>query len=260
MKNRVFSVRYILLFIAVLSFFSLSPFPLQDRPDPVEIIRRAEEKTRGVNSSYSEMAITTVRPKWSRTMSMKSWSLGSEYSLIVITSPAKDAGSATLKRGKEVWSWMPSIERIIKLPPSMMSQSWMGTDLTNDDLVRESSTITDYTHRMLPDTMIGSKKCYKIELLPKENTAVVWGKIIASIDQQDFIQLSSEMYDEDGFLVNIMRSSNIQEMSGVKMAAKMEFIPVDDEGHKTIMEFKKLDLDASIEKRFFTTQNMKRVR
>ena len=242
----------------ILVSFALLGFVIQDRLDPKEIIRKAEEKTRGVNSSYSEMTITTVRPKWSRTMSMKSWSLGDQYSLIVITAPAKDAGSATLKRGKEVWSWMPNIERIIKLPPSMMSQSWMGTDLTNDDLVRESSTITDYTHRLLKDTVIAGRKCYKIELLPKEGTAVVWGKIIASIDQQDFIQLSSEMFDEDGFLVNIMRGSNIQEMSGVKMATKMEFIPVDEEGHKTIMEFKKLQLDAPIAESFFTTQNMKR--
>ena len=246
--------------LALIPLALLLAFSFQERLDPKEIIRKAEEKTRGVKSSYSEMTITTVRPKWSRTMSMKSWSLGTDYSLIVITAPAKDAGTSTLKRGKEVWSWMPNIERIIKLPPSMMGQSWMGTDLTNDDLVRESSTITDYNHKLLPDTTIEGKKCYKIELLPKENTAVVWGKIIACIDQVDYIQLSSEMFDEDGFLVNVMRSSAIKEMAGAKMATKMEFIPVDKDGHKTIMQFNSLQLDIPMEESFFTTQNMKRVK
>lgn len=227
---------------------------------PKAIIEKAESKTRGVKSSYSEMTITTVRKKWQREMSMKSWSKGNDFSLIVITNPTKDKGTSTLKRFKEVWSWMPSIERIIKLPPSMMGQSWMGTDLTNDDLVKESSTITDYTHKLLQDTAVAGKLCYKIELIPKEGVAVVWGRIVACIDKTDFIQLRSEMYDEDGFLVNVMNSSGIRTMSGVKMATKMEFIPVEKEGQKTVMQFDSLKLDIPIRESFFTTQNMKRVR
>lgn len=243
-------------FVAVVSTGAV----LQQQLTPKDIIRKAEEKTRGVKSSYSEMTITTVRKRWTREMSMKSWSLGDDFSLIVITAPAKDKGSATLKRHKEVWSWMPSIERIIKLPPSMMGQSWMGTDLTNDDLVKESSTITDYTHQLLADTTIAGKLCYKIQLTPKEDVAVVWGKIISCIDKADFIQLRSEMYDEDGYLVNVMNSSDIKMMAGVKMATKMEFIPVEEEGKKTIMQFDSLKVDLDIEESFFTTQNMKRVR
>ena len=102
-----------------------------------DIIRQAEEKTRGKESAYMEMTIQTVRPKWSRTMSLRSWGQGNDLSLMVLTAPAKDAGTAFLKRKKEVWNWVPSIERSIKMPPSMMSQSWMGTDMSNDDLVRE---------------------------------------------------------------------------------------------------------------------------
>lgn len=247
----------ILSLVLVITMVSAVP---QQSLTPKEIIRKAESKTRGVKSSYSEMTITTVRKKWQREMSMKSWSMGDDYSLILITKPTKDKGAATLKRFKEVWSWMPSIERIIKLPPSMMGQSWMGTDLTNDDLVKESSTITDYTHSLLKDTTVAGKLCYKIELTPKEGVAVVWGKIITCIDKADFIQLRSEMYDEDGFLINVMNSSSIRTMSGVKMATKMEFIPVEKEGQKTVMQFDSLKLDIPIKESFFTTQNMKRVR
>ena len=100
---------------------------------------------RGKESAYTEMTIQTIRPKWTRSMSLKSWGKGDELSLMVLTSPSKDAGTAFLKRGKEVWNWVPSIERSIKMPPSMMSQSWMGTDMSNDDLVRESSNVRDYT-------------------------------------------------------------------------------------------------------------------
>ncbi len=228
--------------------------------DPKEIIRKAEEKTRGVKSSYAEMTITTVRKKWSREMRMKSWSKSSDFSLILITSPAKEKGTTTLKRYKEVWSWVPSIERTIKMPPSMMGQSWMGTDLTNDDLVKESSNITDYTHELLADTIINGKICYQIELTPKEDVAVVWGKVIAYIEQIDFIQYRTEMYDEDGYLVNVMNSSDIKVMDGVKMATLMEFIPVEKEGQKTIMQFNKMDFDIPIKDNFFTTQNMKRIK
>lgn len=251
-KNRV-----ILTIVSLLFFLSLSA---QNLTDPKEIIRKAEEKVRGVKSSYAEMTITIVRKKWSREMSMKSWSKGDDYSLILVTAPAKDKGTTTLKRFKEVWSWLPAVERTIKLPPSMMSQSWMGTDLTNDDLVRESSTIKDYSHRLMSDTTIAGRNCYKIEMIPKEDASVVWGKVIAMIDKQDFIQLRSEMYDEDDDLVNEMNSSAIKVLDGIKLATRMEFIPVDKPGQKTIMEFHTMKFDIDIADSFFSVQNMKKVR
>ena len=160
-----------------------------------QIIEKADEKVRGTESAFTEMTITTVRPKWSRDMSMKSWAKGQTRSLVLITSPAREKGTVFLKRDKEVWNWVPSIERTVKMPPSMMSQSWMGTDFTNDDLVRESSTVNDYIHKLLGDSTIIGRTCYKLELIPKEDAAVVWGKVILFIDKKDFLQLRSEMYD-----------------------------------------------------------------
>ncbi len=224
-----------------------------------EIIQKAEDKMRS-GSLYAEMSITTVRPKWSRTMSMKTWSKGTDFSIVLITAPAKEKGTVFLKRYKEAWNWVPSIQRSIKLPPSMMSQSWMGTDFTNEDMIQESSNVRDYKHTILKDSTIAGRKVWKIELIPYEETAVVWGKVIVYIDKVDYIQLRTEMYDEDGYLVNTMKASNIKEMGGKMLATKMEMIPEDKDGHKTILEYSKIQFDQPIEEQFFSVQNMKRLK
>ena len=224
-----------------------------------EIIKKAEDKMRG-ESSYAEMKITTVRPKWSREMTLKSWSKGEKLSLIYIASPAREKGTVFLKKGKEVWNWIPSIERTIKLPPSMMSQSWMGTDMTNDDLVKESEKDNDFTHKLLGEELIGGRKCWKIELIPKEDAAIVWGKILSWVDQAEYITLKSEFYDEEGYLINRMVASDIKEMGGIVIPTRMEIIPVEEEGKKTIMEYISLKLNIGLEDSYFTLQNMKRIK
>lgn len=251
--------RHSLTLITLLLAALFLPF-LSHAQDAADILRKADEKFRGKETAYSEMTITTVRPKWQREMTMKSWSRGEIYSLILITSPARDKGAAFLKRDKEVWNWVPSIERTIKLPPSMMMQSWMGTDLTNDDLVRESSTVNDYEHEILGDSTILGRTCWKLQLIPKPEAPVVWGKMNVFVDQEDYIQLRAEFYDEDGYLVNIMNGTEIADMGGQKIASRVEMIPVEKDGHKTVMQFDKIEFDRPIEERFFTTQNMKKVK
>src|SRR5271165_816664 len=129
--------------------------------DAKQIVTKAEDNIRGL-SSLTEMTIQIKRPAWTRTMSMKAWSKGEQYSMIVVTAPVKDAGTVFLKRVKEIWNWLPNIERVVKLPPSMMAQSWMGTDFTNDDLVKASSRIEDYTHKIIGDSTIAGRSCWKI--------------------------------------------------------------------------------------------------
>lgn len=227
---------------------------------PKEIIQKAEAKSKGVTSAQSIMKISTIRPKWTREMTLKSWSKGDDFSLMLIQTPQKDKGITFLKRQKEVWNWVPSIERVVKLPPSMMSQSWMGTDLTNDDLVKESSTVKDYNHKLLEDKMIDGHLCYQIELTPKEDAAVIWDKIIAFVDKKNFVQRRAEMYDEDGELVNVMRNYNVQTVDGRELATTMEFIPMDKEGHKTVIEILSIEFDKPISDGIFTIQNMKKAK
>jgi len=162
-----------------------------------EIVKKADEKMQGL-SNYTVITIKIIRPTWEREMKMRAWSKGNEYSLIIIDEPAKDKGTVFLKRQKEIWNWLPSIDKSMKLPPSMMMQNWMGTDFTNDDLVKQSSVVNDYTHKLIGDSVIQNYDCYKIEMLPKEEAAVVWGKVILFVDKKEYMEMRVEYFDEDG--------------------------------------------------------------
>jgi len=223
-----------------------------------EIIEKSDQKLRG-ETSKATIKMTIVRPSWEREMTMKSWSKGTEYSLIIVEAPARDKGTGFLKREKELWNWQPTIDRTIKMPPSMMMQSWMGSDYTNDDLVRESSIVTDYTHELMGEEEVDGRMCYKIKLIPKPDAPVVWGEIITWIDKQEFMQLRTEFYDEDGYLVNTMIGKQIKELDGRLLPSIMEMIPADEEGHKTRIEYVNLEFDVSIDKSFFSIRKMQQL-
>ncbi len=250
--------RFLVFFATNLLLLAATAFKAEAQ-DATEIIRKADEKARG-KTSYTELTIQVIRPTWKREMSLKTWSKGDKLALIYITAPAKDKGTVSLKRDKEVWNWMPSIERTIKLPPSMMMQSWMGTDFTNDDLVKESSIVNDYTHTLAGDTMIEGRNCYKIMLKPKPDAAVVWGKVISYIDKKDYMQMRLEQYDEDGFLVNIMSGSEVKMLGGKLLPSRMEMIPVEKPGQKTVMIYNTMKFDEPYDDTFFTVQNMNRIK
>jgi outer membrane lipoprotein-sorting protein len=244
----------------IIYLFLVSLFPYSSTgQDVTEIIRKADEKFRG-KSSIGQTTMIIERPSWSREISMKSWTLGNDFSMIYITAPAKEKGQVFLKRKSEMWNWVPSIERMIKIPPSMMMQSWMGSDFTNDDLVRESSLEKDYTHKLIGEEAIGSYTCYKVELIPKPDAPVVWGKILMWVSQKEYHWLKGEYYDEDGFLVNTEILSEIKTMDDRELPTRMEMIPADKEGHKTILIFDEIDFDVDLDESFFSQQNMRRVR
>ncbi|MCB2200711.1 outer membrane lipoprotein-sorting protein [bacterium] len=234
-------------------------FAAMAQPDAKEIVRKADEHLRG-QTNKAEMTMRLERPDWSREISMKSWAKGTQQALILITAPARDEGTTFLKRGNEVWNWVPAVEKVIKIPPSMMMQSWMGSDFTNDDLVKESSIVEDYQHTLLGDTTIADRDCWKIQMIPKEEAAVVWGKVLLWVDKQDDLQLRVEYFDEDEELINVMEMSDIKMMGGRLIPARMEMSPVDEPGNKTILTYQSLDFNIKIKDNFFSEQNMKRVR
>jgi outer membrane lipoprotein-sorting protein len=227
--------------------------------DATAIVKKADEKMRG-NTSQVEMIINIIRPSWKRSMELKAWTKGTGFSMILITAPAKDKGITFLKRNKEVWNWYPVLERTIKLPPSMMSQSWMGTDFTNDDLVKESSAVTDYVHAVVGDTVLQARSCYIIQMIPKPQAAVVWGKVIVCIDKTDFMELHSRFYDEDGNLVNTMNAYDPKLMDGRLIPTRFEMIPADKKNQKTEMIYRKIQYNQPIDDRFFTIEKMKNLR
>ncbi len=245
---------------SIFLFLLTSVFPLAAQDINIEeIVRKADEKFRGT-SSIGEMTMIIERPGWSRTVSMKNWTLGNDYSLIYITAPAKEKGQVFLKRDKEMWNWVPNIERMIKIPPSMMMQSWMGSDFTNDDLVRESSMADDYSQKLLGEEELEGLNCYKIELIPHDDAPVVWGKVLMWVSKDELHWLKAEFYDEDAYLVNTEILSEVKKMDDRVMPTRMEMIPADEEGNKTIIIFDKIDFNVKIDESFFSQQNMKRIR
>lgn len=252
--SKIMFMKTVLVLISVL-FSSLA-----GAQSALEIVKTADEKARGITSSRGEMKMTIVRPTWSREVSIKSWTKGRDYSLMLITAPARDKGTAFLKREKEIWNWQPTIDRAIKLPPSMMMQSWMGSDFTNDDLVRESSVVVDYTHKLLGEEVIEGRNCYKIELTPKPEAPVVWGKVISWISKEDYLQLKTEFFDEDGYLVNTMFGKEVKMIGGRLLPTRIEMIPAEEEGKMTVVEQLHIVFDEPIAESFFSLQNMKQVR
>lgn len=227
--------------------------------DAKSIVKKADEKAKG-NTSVALISIQTIRPNWKREITVKAWTKGNDLTMILVLTPAKEKGVVFLKKKKEVWNWVPSIERNIKIPPSMMNQSWMGTDFTNDDLVKEASILEDYNHTFLEDVEIEGRNCYKIQLIPKPKSAVVWGKVILCIDKKDYMMLHAEYFDEDGKLINTMHCSDVKMLGGRLLPAKMEMIPADKKGNKTILTYKSLVFDTPIADQFFSTQNITKVK
>jgi outer membrane lipoprotein-sorting protein len=226
--------------------------------DATEIVDKAVEKMSG-QSSKAEMQMKIVRPGWQRTISLSTWSKGTEFSMILVTAPAREEGTSYLKRQNEIWNWVPRIGRTVKLPPSMMKQSWMGSDFRNDDLIEESSMVTDYSHMLVGDSTINDRSCYHIEMTPKPTAPVVWGQVDIWISKQEYLQLRTEFYNEDGELVDILEGSDIREMDGRVITSKFEMIPADKQDQRTVLEYESINFDIDISEDFFTVQNMKRL-
>ncbi|MFK5856348.1 MAG: outer membrane lipoprotein-sorting protein [Bacteroidota bacterium] len=249
-------MKRIILSITALLLIGISGFG-QDLTGK-QVVEKADALQRG-ETNEGEMSMTIIRPKWERTITMKSWSKGTEFSMTYITSPVKDKGQVFLKRKSEMWNWVPTINRMIKLPPSMMSQGWMGSDYSNDDILKESSIVVDYTHKIVGYDIIEGLDCYKIELTPKEDAAVVWGKVYKWISKEEFWQLKTEYYDEDDELIRTEIASEIKQFSDRKLPSKLEIIPADKPNQRTVVNIVSSKFNVKLDEGFFSQQNMKRV-
>lgn len=232
--------------------------PCAKAQDAAEIVRLADLQLRG-ESSETEMTMLIERPTWSRSVSMKAWSKGTDYSLILITAPARDRGTTFLKRSNEIWNWVPGIGRSVKLPPSMMMQSWMGSDFTNDDLVRESSAVTDYDHTFVRMDSVDEYQVYVIDMIPKPDAAVIWGRVRTFIEKDHYLQLRIEFFDEYDDLINVMHGEAVKRFDGRLLPSRMIITPQDKPGHRTVLEYHSMKFNVNIPESFFSIQNMRRV-
>lgn len=264
MKTRVFILLPLLFAVLITG----SSYTSEPSVDVKEIIRKADANVRG-KTSQGTMKMIIKRPKWERTITMKTWSKADDHFMIYIKSPADSKGQVFMKRTSvdkndkkkiEMWNWVPSIQKMMKIPPSMMMQSWMGSDFTNDDLVSQSSIVDDYTHTLLSSTdTIRGRACYKIKLVPKKSAKVVWGKIYMWVSKEGYHMIKSKYYNEVGKLINTENAYNIKKMNDRSIATKMVIKPYKKKQSTTLI-IEKMVFNKPIDDSFFTKQNMKKVK
>ncbi|MEW6288666.1 MAG: outer membrane lipoprotein-sorting protein [Thermodesulfobacteriota bacterium] len=233
----------------------LLPTSLPAADDAREIIKKVEERLNGKTAVLKiSMIITTSRA--TRTMKMDSYSVGNEKSFIKITYPGKDYGITFLKIDDAMWQYVPRIEKIIKIPASMMLQSWMGTDFTNDDLVRESSISRDYEARITTENV----DSYEIELLPRPEAAVVWGRLVMEVAQKELLPKSVRYFDEEGLLVRTLQYTEVKQLGDRLYPSRWVMIPHDPEkaGNRTIIEITEAAFDVPIAEEYFSKRALQR--
>jgi outer membrane lipoprotein-sorting protein len=236
--------------------FLLIPY-LAKSQTAYEIVQKAEDAIKG-ETSVGTFIMNITTPDFKRSLTMKAWWQGNEKSLIIITAPPKEKGNKTLKIGNEIWMYLKNTETTIKIPPSMMLSSWNGSDFTNDDLVRESKLIRDYNLKLMFEEKIGSEMCWKIELTPKPDAPVVWGKIYYWVRKSDFLPALVQYYDEKGKLQRTMKFSDYKKMGGRKIPCRMILINNRKKGHSTEFIYKKVKFDVKIKPRIFSFRELEK--
>jgi len=223
--------------------------------DAPAIIHRAEQELRA-KTEQGTVSMTVRTPEWQRTLEMQYWAVNPDKTFIRVTAPAKEAGTATLRLESNMWNYLPSVERVIKIPPSLMLQSWMGSDFTNDDLVRESSLEKDYDHKLAGEATQGGDRCYRIISTPKPNAPVVWGHLVLFVGKDDFLPRREEYYDDKGTFQKVLIFEDIRRVDDRLYPMRWKMESVTKPGHETLLVYGKLTFDRSIPSSVFTQENL----
>lgn len=226
--------------------------------DAAAIVQTAVDNWRGT-SSYGEMTMTVHRPSWERSMSIRGWTSGSKKSLVRVTAPKKDEGNATLTVDDNMWTYLPKVNRVIKVPSSMMAQSWMGSDFSNKDVSRTDDIIEQYDHTLLSTAEADGHTVWTIQSIPHEDAAVVWGKQVLRI-RDDHVLLSEEFYDQDGVLVKTLSTLEIEKMGGRMVAARQRMSKDENADEWTELVVKSIEFDIDIPDNVFTRSNLQNPR
>jgi outer membrane lipoprotein-sorting protein len=223
---------------------------MAQEPDATQLIREAMDHWRGL-TSYSDMTMTIHRPDWERSMTMRSWSKGDKLSLVRVVEPKKDAGNGTLTNDNNMWTYTPRINRIIKVPSSMMSQSWMGSDFSNKDISKSTDIIDQYDHELVGREERDGHVYYTVSSVPHEEAAVVWGKEVLTV-RDDYVLIEQQFWDQDGVLVKSMKTLEVEEMGGRAVARVMRMAKVDTPGEWTQLTANSIEFDLDLPESLFT--------
>ena len=241
-------------------FFILFTFPptiLLAQETALSIIEKSDQIMRGDTQTGTYRMLIT-QPEWERELEFDFWAEGTKRSFIRIQKPQREKGVSFLRLEREMWQYVPKINRTIKIPPSMRLQSWMGSNFTNDDLVRESSIVNDYEHALLGQDTLDTGVAYIIELIPKPDAPVTWDKIVQWIRVDDYLPLRAEYFNERGERVRTVAFSGFKTMHGRSLPAIMTLTEDKKPGHSTTLELVDVEFNANIKESVFTQQNLKR--
>ena len=242
----------------ILTMLALAAATALSAQDATAILKKSEAYLRGAQST-AEVSITTVRPNWTRTMDAKLWNKGTDKSCILITGPKRDAGTVFMKNGEDIWNYVPAIKKLVALPAALV-QNWMGTDISNDALINAGALTVDYTPEITGSKEVAGEECWVLELTPKPEAPVVWGKIIAYIDKDTYVQLGGEFYDEDEFLITEMQASDLTNFDGRKLPKVIKMVPAEEPESYTEIRYSYVDFTTPIPDEFFTKANIKKVK
>jgi len=252
MVKKQFYKYFIIMLALFVTIYRQEPFALTAK----EMVKKSDDLMRGDTLS-GKYKMTVIRPKWKRTLKITAYNEGRDKTFIKILSPTKEKGITTLRIKNNMWIYHPKIERTIKIPPSMMFQPWMGSDFTNDDLVKESSIVNDYTHAVLAVEDINGYASYKIKLTPKPQAAVTWGKIILWVRKDGYVPLKEEYYNEKGKLIKTLNYSNIKHFSDRNIPSLWEMTSRLKPKNKTIIEVLEADYNKPVSEDIFTLNNLR---
>lgn len=245
--------------LALAAAGGLAAAPAAAQTDPLAIIDRVDRLLRG-DSSRGVATMEVVTEHWEREMTMEVWSLGTDYSLVRLRAPRRDAGTATLMAGDDIWNYLPKVDRTIKIPASMMGGAWMGSHFTNDDLVKESRLVDDFDVELAFEGDRDGAAVWEIRLTPKPEAAVVWGRIDFRIRRADSMPLWARYYDEDGELARTMEYSAFAEMGGRLVPGVMDMRPADKPEERTTFRYEELEFDVDLAPSFFSLRTLQRGR
>jgi outer membrane lipoprotein-sorting protein len=240
------------------ALLAAAPRPgLAQRVNPDSIVDRVDRLLRGA-SSEGRMTMQITTRQWKRSLDMDVWSLGTAYALVRVTAPAREAGTATLKVSNDVWNYLPRVDRTIRVPPSLMASSWMGSDFSNDDLVKESRLVQDYDVALAFSGDTAGAMVWDFALTPKPDAAVVWGKIVMRVRQADLMPVFEKYYDDAGKLARTIAFSDYRTMGGRLVPAVLTVTPADKPDEHTVLTYHELKFDVGLTPDFFSLQHLRR--
>ncbi|MBI5595204.1 MAG: outer membrane lipoprotein-sorting protein [Elusimicrobia bacterium] len=246
--------------MSLLLAMALSALAAEGRLPAKEVVDKANKVLRG-DSSHARVTMRIETPEWSRELELEAWHKGRTRALIAIHAPPKEKGTRTLRRDEEMWMWMARVERLLKIPPTMMHSSWQGSDFNFEDIVKADSIVKDYEHRIVEVKPGDGYDRYRIEAIPKPDAPVVWGKVLfdAGVFPDGWvIPLREEDYSERGELIRTIALDLVKEMDGRRVPTRLECVPTRTPGRKTVLEYKLIDFDLDLDDSFFSVSRLQK--